>query len=172
MDDSADLAKDLFITQSSFHSNTNAEEGQDSGNFFLDDNYDPAAPEVVHYLDLSDANDWTYTVMTESQSQEMKKRKEGENAVQKPPVSLEFLPDSVDENKVCFLQVTPLIPHHDIVHCVVAHLSHIDSLLFAQIIDADLLQMLDTVDKHYEVNAKRFGGCVDDSSIKANKQKK
>lgn len=63
MDDLYDFAKDLFITQSSFRLDSNTQEAGDAANFFLDDNYDPAAPEVVRYLYFGDSNNGTYTVV-------------------------------------------------------------------------------------------------------------
>lgn len=101
MDDSGDSAKDLFITQSSFKLDTNTQDAEDAANFFLDDNYDPGAPEVVRYLDFSNEPDKTYTIMTESQSQEYHK-KEDETSEVKPPavISLETQVDDGSDKKV------------------------------------------------------------------------
>lgn len=74
MDDSTDSAKDLFITQSSFWLDTNTQDAEAAASFFLDDDYDPTKPEVVKYLDFSKEKDTTYTVMTESQSQDFHKK--------------------------------------------------------------------------------------------------
>lgn len=102
MDDSADSAKDLFITQSTFRLDTNTQEAGDAANFFLDENYDPAAPELVRYLDFSNEPDTTYSIMTESQSQEYhKKQEELCDVMPHAAVSLQSEVPQAFDNKVC-----------------------------------------------------------------------
>lgn len=109
MDDSADSAKDLFITQSNFRLDTNTQDAEEAANFFLDDNYDPAAPEVIRYLDFSNDTDGTYTIMTESQSQQMHKEKDSLTIDDAAPF---ISSDKEKENKVC--------EHFELIHCNVS----------------------------------------------------
>lgn len=100
MDDSTDSCQDLFITQSTFRLDTNTQEAEEAANFFLDSDYDPAAPEVVRYLDFSNETDGGYTIMTESQSQVVRSNKEAANTAEEAPVCLESQEEPSSQNKV------------------------------------------------------------------------
>lgn len=105
MDDSTDSDKDLFITQSTFRTDANTQDAEEAANFFLDDFYDPSEPEVVKYLDFSNDESKGYTIMTESQSQEVRKRK-----AQTETVSLEGSEENSDKVYIRF-SVTYCISH-------------------------------------------------------------
>lgn len=98
MDDSGDSAKDLFITQSSFRVEANTQDAEEAANFFGAFDYDPAAPETVQYFDFSNDTDKTYTVRTESQSQEAHKLEEEEKQQQLLANAALQLPDGDDNS--------------------------------------------------------------------------
>lgn len=104
MDDSTDSAKDLFITQSSFRVDANTQEAEEAVNFFQGFDYDPAAPERVEYFDFSNDDTTGYTVRTESQSQEAKKKEQDISSLpQEPAVSLETQSDEASKVTIRFM---------------------------------------------------------------------